>query len=81
MPCKRTILKRSYLCVKCHFLFQFVHVQVIVTAIKDAFPEKFRNRQTLITGIICFFSFILGILCVTEVRDVGRFNKGANWIT
>ncbi|CAI9724660.1 sodiumchloride2-likedependent and chloride-dependent glycine transporter 2-like [Octopus vulgaris] len=45
---------------------QFAHVQVMVTAITDAFPEKFGNRQTFITGIVCLLSFIFGITCVTE---------------
>ncbi|XP_052824442.1 sodium- and chloride-dependent glycine transporter 2 [Octopus bimaculoides] len=45
---------------------QFGHIQVIVTAITDVYPEKFGNHKTLLTGIVCLVCFLFGIVFITE---------------
>lgn len=45
---------------------QFVHVQTLVTALTDIFPNQLRKRKMLITAIICIITFLLGIPCVTQ---------------
>lgn len=45
---------------------QFVHVQTLVTALTDIFPNQLRNRKMLITAITCVITFLLGIPCVTQ---------------
>ncbi|GAB1608670.1 sodium- and chloride-dependent glycine transporter 2-like [Argonauta hians] len=45
---------------------QFAHIQVIVTAITDSFPERCGKHVTLITGIVCLACFLVGVLCITE---------------
>lgn len=45
---------------------QFVHVQTLVTALTDVFPEQLHNRKLPLTGIICTVTFLLGIPCVTK---------------
>ncbi|CAI9724661.1 sodiumchloride2-likedependent and chloride-dependent glycine transporter 2-like [Octopus vulgaris] len=47
---------------------QFGHIQVIVTAITDVYPEKFgSNHKTLLTGIVCLVCFLFGIVLITEI--------------
>ncbi|XP_071496278.1 sodium- and chloride-dependent glycine transporter 1-like [Diadema antillarum] len=55
---------------------QFVDVETVVTGVYDILEKNvpwMRGRKTLLTGLICFFTFWIGLLLVTQ--------SGIYWLT
>ncbi|XP_035827873.1 sodium- and chloride-dependent glycine transporter 2 [Aplysia californica] len=40
---------------------QFLHVQIVITALTDRYPHKLRSRGRLLTAVVCFIFFLLGL--------------------
>ena len=54
------------------FGFQFVNQESLVTALSDLYPSIFRTgvRRKLLLLALCVGSFLIGLLMVTDVRDI-----------
>lgn len=54
------------------FFWQFVSLECLMTSVTDMFPTVFRKgyRRELLLLCLCAVCFFLGLLLVTEVRDM-----------
>lgn len=46
---------------------QFGRMEGFVTALIDEWPQKFRKRREVLIAAICFLSFLIGLIIITEV--------------
>ncbi|KAH9489778.1 Sodium- and chloride-dependent glycine transporter 2 [Bulinus truncatus] len=45
---------------------QFGMFETIISSLIDEFPQKLRNRKTVITAVACVVEFLLGLTCITQ---------------
>ncbi|XP_056018102.1 sodium- and chloride-dependent glycine transporter 1-like isoform X2 [Ostrea edulis] len=45
---------------------QMVHIQTLTAALLDNFPKALNKWNTVLTGVLCLVSFLLGIPCITQ---------------
>jgi len=48
---------------------QFTILETVSTSIVDAFPRYFRHRRWPLMLFLSVLMFLLGLVCVTEVRN------------
>ncbi len=57
------------------FSLQFVGVEGFVTAVVDRFPNQIRRgyRKEALIGVVCLFSFFIGLSMITNVSQFCHF--------